>query len=48
MQDWQVVAESGLNHWFLPVKTGWQKMWVAKSVKKNKINLFIKSFLFLV
>ena len=33
-QDWQGVAKSGLNHWFLPVKTGWQKMWVAKSGKK--------------
>ena len=33
-QGWQVVAKSGLNHWFLPVKTGWQKMWVAKSGKK--------------
>ena len=25
-QDWQVVAKSGFNHCFLPVKTGWQKM----------------------
>ena len=33
-QGWQVVAKSGLNHWFVPVKTGWQKMWVAKSGKK--------------
>ena len=32
-QGWQVV-ESGFNHWFLPVKTDWQKMWVAKSGKK--------------
>ena len=34
VQGWQVVAKSGLNQWFLPVKTGWQKMWVAKSGKK--------------
>ena len=33
-QGWQVAAKSGLNHWFLPVKTGWQKRWVAKSGKK--------------
>ena len=33
-QGWQVVAKSGFNHWFLPVKTGWQKMWGAKSGKK--------------
>ena len=33
-QGWQVVAKSGFNHWFLPVKIVWQKMWVAKSGKK--------------
>ena len=41
-QGWQLVAKSGFNHWFLPVKTGWQK------VAKNKISLIIKSFLILV
>ena len=46
-QGWQVVAKSGFNHWFLPVKTGWQKMWVAKS-GKNKITLIIKSCIILV
>ena len=34
VQGWQVVAKSGLNHCFLPVKTGWQKMRVANSGKK--------------
>ena len=46
-QGWQVVAKSGLNHWFLPVKTGWQKCGWQK-VAKNKINLVTKSFIFLV
>ena len=41
-QGWQVVAKSGFNHWFLPVKTSWQK------VGKNKINLIIKIFVILV
>ena len=31
-----MVAKNGFNHWFLPVKTGWQKRWVAKSDKKIK------------
>jgi len=33
-QGWQGVAKSVFCHWFLPVKTGWQKPLVAKSGKK--------------
>ena len=46
-QGWQVVAKSDFNHWFLPVKTGWQKRWVAKSGKKIKSSLSSKTFLLL-
>ena len=38
---WQKVV---LTTGFLPVKTGWQKMW-WQEVAKNKINLIIKGFL---
>ena len=30
-QGWQVMTKSGFK---TPVKTGWQKMWLAKSGKK--------------